>query len=33
MTCPHLSQLETELLAAGIPVTYRGQASSSNCSR
>jgi hypothetical protein len=31
MLCQHLAQLEQELLAANIPVTFRGQAWSSNC--
>lgn len=31
MTCEHLRQLEEELLAAGVPVTFRGQAWSDNC--
>jgi hypothetical protein len=31
MTCEHLNPLEAELIAAGIPVTFRGQAWSSNC--
>lgn len=31
MVCEHLAALERELLAAGIALTYRGQAWSSNC--
>lgn len=31
MTCEHLSELESELIGRGIPVTYRGQAWSHNC--
>ena len=31
MVCQHLAQLEQELLAAKILVTFRGQAWSSNC--
>jgi hypothetical protein len=29
--CEHLRQLEAELIAAGVPLTFRGQAWSSNC--
>jgi hypothetical protein len=29
--CEHLQQLEAELLAAAVPLTFRGQAWSSNC--
>ncbi len=29
--CEHLQQLESELLARGTPLTFRGQAWSSNC--
>ncbi|MBM4030920.1 MAG: hypothetical protein FJ291_03945 [Planctomycetes bacterium] len=31
MVCEHLRQLERELAAAGIDVTYRGQAWTDNC--
>jgi hypothetical protein len=31
MLCPHLAELEKDLLNAMIPVTYRGQAWSDNC--
>jgi hypothetical protein len=31
MVCEHLSALEHALLAAGVPVTFRGQAWSNNC--
>jgi len=31
MLCEHLQPLEQALLAAGIPITFRGQAWSSNC--
>lgn len=31
MTCQHLRQLEAELIAAGIPETFRGKAWSANC--
>jgi hypothetical protein len=31
MICEHLRQLEAELTARGIPLTFRGQAWSSNC--
>jgi len=31
MTCEHLRQLESEILAAGIQETFRGQAWSDNC--
>ncbi|MBM4037140.1 MAG: hypothetical protein FJ290_01385 [Planctomycetes bacterium] len=31
MVCEHLRQLESELAAAGIDVTYRGQAWTDNC--
>lgn len=31
MLCPHLAALERALLAAGIPLTFRGQPWSSNC--
>ena len=31
MVCEHLAPLETAILAAGIPVTFRGQAWSHNC--
>jgi hypothetical protein len=31
MTCAHLTQLETELQAAGLRETFRGRAWSANC--
>jgi hypothetical protein len=31
MVCKHLAQLERELLAAGVSLTFRGQAWTSNC--
>lgn len=31
MVCEHLAALEKELIAAGVAVTYRGQAWSRNC--
>ena len=31
MVCNHLAPLEETLLAAGMPVTFRGQAWSQNC--
>jgi deoxyribodipyrimidine photolyase len=31
MTCEHLRQLEQGLVEAGVPITFRGQAWSSNC--
>jgi len=31
MTCEHLRHLEEEMMAAGVPVTFRGQAWSDNC--
>ncbi len=31
MTCEHLQQLEEEMIAAGVPITFRGQAWSDNC--
>lgn len=31
MVCEHLADLERALLAAEVPVTYRGQAWSQNC--
>lgn len=31
MECPHLAELEKDLLSAMIPVTYRGQAWGDNC--
>ena len=31
MVCEHLAALEKELIAAGVPITYRGQAWSDNC--
>ncbi len=31
MTCDHLRGLEKELIAAGVPETYRGQPWSNNC--
>jgi hypothetical protein len=31
MTCEHLQQLESEIVAAGVKETFRGQAWSQNC--
>jgi deoxyribodipyrimidine photolyase len=31
MVCDHLAELEQDLVAADIPITYRGQPWSSNC--
>jgi len=31
MTCEHLSELESELVGMGIPLTFRGQAWTANC--
>lgn len=31
MVCEHLAELERELIAAGVPVTFRGQPWTSNC--
>ena len=31
MVCEHLAGLERELIAAGIPVTFRGRAWAENC--
>ena len=31
MVCKHLAELESALLAAGYPVTFRGKAWSDNC--
>jgi len=31
MLCEHLAELELALIAAGVPVTFRGEAWSANC--